>query len=563
MRRMTVRNERSLYKRKCDAPGHTEELVSVFSPEKKLTVYDDRYWWSDAWNPVDYGREYDFSKPFFLQFRELLERVPLISLSITNMADCSYCNVSEGDKDCYLISATWHNEHVLYSNRVASNKDCMDLYASNSNELCYELVHCEKCYKTKWSRDCVECADSALLYNCVGCNNCFGCTNLRNKSYYFFNEPCTKEDYAKKVAQFDMGSRAGVRTAQKRYEEVLARSIRRFAMIFKSTDVTGDNAVNAKNCRMCFDMTGSPSAEDSKFLAWGGIGIKDSYDGGPGIGDTAEQLYDATDTGIESSRTFFTNVVYGSFDVEYSINCHGSHHLFGCYGIRNKQYCILNREYSKEEYEALMPRIREHMNLMPFIGGKRQESDDKAITYKYGEFFPPELALFAYNETIAQEYYPLTKEQALERGFPWRDPDPRHYSVTLSPANVSDGIRNVTDDILKQTVGCAHGGTCTHQCTEAFRVIKDELAFYRSQNIPLPQLCYNCRHYARLAQRNPLKLWHRKCQCAGAKSEKDVYANTAPHFHGSNHCPNEFETTYAPERPEVVYCENCYQAEVV
>jgi hypothetical protein len=41
------------------------------------------------------------------------------------------------------------------------------------------------------------------------------------------------------------------------------------------------------------------------------------------------------------------------------------------------------------------------------------------------------------------------------------------------------------------------------------------------------------------------------------------YANTIAHFHGNEPCPNEFETSYAPERQEIVYCENCYNAEIV
>ena len=43
------------------------------------------------------------------------------------------------------------------------------------------------------------------------------------------------------------------------------------------------------------------------------------------------------------------------------------------------------------------------------------------------------------------------------------------------------------------------------------------------------------------------------------------YRNTADHIHHKKEepCPNEFETTYAPERPEIVYCEQCYLREVV
>ena len=108
-------------------------------------------------------------------------------------------------------------------------------------------------------------------------------------------------------------------------------------------------------------------------------------------------------------------------------------------------------------------------------------------------------------------------------------------------------------------------GTCNEQCTTAFKIIKSELDFYRKMNLPLPRLCPNCRHYQRIKQRNPLKLWHRKCMCNGSTSSPNnnstihQYNNTVIHTHGNEPCPNEFETTYSPDRPEIVYCEACYQ----
>ncbi|MBI4119570.1 MAG: hypothetical protein HY456_01835 [Parcubacteria group bacterium] len=50
--------------------------------------------------------------------------------------------------------------------------------------------------------------------------------------------------------------------------------------------------------------------------------------------------------------------------------------------------------------------------------------------------------------------------------------------------------------------------------------------------------------------------------CTGRESDNEVYENATDHFHGEDHCPNEFETSYAPERSEIVYCEQCYNAEV-
>ncbi len=95
-------------------------------------------------------------------------------------------------------------------------------------------------------------------------------------------------------------------------------------------------------------------------------------------------------------------------------------------------------------------------------------------------------------------------------------------------------------------------------------------------NLPLPRLCPNCRHYERLKYRNPLKLWKRVCACNGQmanssavanamadKKGQMVYKNTITHFHGDNKCPNEFETSFSPDRPEIVYCESCYNSEVV
>jgi hypothetical protein len=136
----------------------------------------------------------------------------------------------------------------------------------------------------------------------------------------------------------------------------------------------------------------------------------------------------------------------------------------------------------------------------------------------------------------------------------------------------------VSDDILNEIIGCEHGGTCNHQCTTAFRLISDELQFYRRMKLPLPRRCPNCRYAERMQRTNPVELWHRKCMCAGStsspqagrkseawdsKSEAFVYENTATHFHGEEVCPNEFETSYSPDRPEIVYCESCYNTEVV
>lgn len=553
-RRISFRNERTLYKRKCNAPGHGEEILSVFSPDKPFTVYDDRYWWSDAWDPCAHGAAYDFNKPFFAQFRELLERVPLISLSVTNMSNSSYCNVAEGEKDCYLVSAGEGDERVRYSNRIVLSRDAQDIYIGDADELCYELVNCVKCYRTFFSFQCNECHNSAFLYDCTNCESCFGCTNLKNKSYHIFNQPYLKEECQKKMGEFDLGSYSAVTALRAKYEVLRRDALHRFAHNLKSVNVTGDNINQGKNIKDAFDIMGP--FEDGRFLSWGGKNAKDMYDCSPGCGFNMERAYECVDSGLNANRLYFVNVVYSSSDVYYSINCHASKNLFGCYGIRQGEYCILNKKYSKEEYNELTQKIKKHMEEMPYV-------DAAGRVYKYGEYFPAETSPFAYNESIAQDYVPLTKERAAALKFPWREERERNYTITKQASELPDNIKEVTDFILQETIGCEHGGTCNEQCATAFRLTPDELEFYKHLGLPLPRLCFSCRHAQRLKMRNPMKLWHRACDCAGAGSKNGARENVAQHPHGAGPCPNEFETSYAPDRPEIVYCEQCYQAEAI
>jgi hypothetical protein len=235
--------------------------------------------------------------------------------------------------------------------------------------------------------------------------------------------------------------------------------------------------------------------------------------------------------------------------------CFSSKNLFGCIGLRGKQYCILNKQYTKEEYFKLVPKIIEQMNAMPY-------KDKKGIVYKYGEFFPNELSPFAYNETIAQEYFTKTKEEIIKNGYDYRATLEKDYKATIQSKDLPDHIKDVPDSIIDEIISCPNDGDEKTQCTKAFRIIKPELDFLKNNNIALPRYCPNCRHYKRLRQRNPFHLWHSKCQCAGAGSKNKKYKNTIEHTHGTDPCQNEFETSYAPDRPEIVYCEKCYQQEV-
>ena len=555
MRRTIWRNERALYKRSCDLCDSA--VISIYRPENyKCRVYCPKCWWSDKYDPLVFGRTYNFSAPFFQQFELLLREEPVVSLNGKNNVDTDYFNYASDLKNCYLVFSSINVENGNYFARGRHVKDVMDIWQTRHSERCYSTIECNKCFNLSFSQYCDGCSDSLFLYDCRNCSNCVACCNLRNKQHCIFNQQYSKEEYEAKLKEMNLASYTGLRKTQ---EEFVGRFYlnfpKRYAMITKSANAQGHNLANVNNCQHCFEA--QDDIKDCKYLVLVADRVSEVFDttyGGFGMELGLETV------GCVGNNLRFCSHAWYSYDIQYSHNCIDSNNLFGCIGLRNKQYCILNKQYSKEEYEALVPKIIEQMNNMPY-------QDKKGRVYKYGEFFPAELSPFCYNETIAQEYFPLTKEQALEQGYSWRDPEPRNYQIDLTTAQLPDNIKDVLDDIVGKVIECTHQGKCHEQCTEAFRIIPQELQFYRRMNLPLPRLCPNCRHYQRLKQRNPLKLWKRQCQCQGklgrGQTPAQTYQNTCQHEHGDGPCQNTFETSYAPDRPEIVYCEECYLKEVV
>lgn len=561
IRRMTWRNERMFWKAKDSITQ--KETFSMFPSSAGLKIYGKEYWWSDKWDAAEFGRDYDFSVPFFVQLKALMRDVPWFNLSMENTISSDYSNNAINIKDCYLSFDVGNSERLSYCTGTNNSRDSFDLTACNACEHSAHDFYCTGCYQTFYSVNCQECQDVWFSKDLTGCANCFGCMNLRNKSYYIFNKPYAKEDYFKELEKLNTGSYRSVQEIRGKAHDLWMQFPVKYMRGRHNVRISGDYLYNSTELHESFWVKES---EQSKYLQSCSFGpTKDSYDLTTcGLG--AELCYEGLTVGVQTAKVKFSWLAYTQvYQSEYCMNCHHVSDCFGCVGLQNKQYCILNKQYSKGDYEALVAKIIRHMSDMPYL-------DKRGRKFAYGEFYPPELSPFAYNETLAQEYFPLKKEEVIDKGYVWRDAEERTYQITIQPEELFDRVKDVPDSILHEVIGCEHAssealakgdrGTCVHQCTSAFKIIPRELEFYRAHALPLPRLCPNCRHAERIVQRNPMKLWHRSCQCGGERSTNGVYKNQTEHFHQSIACPNEFETSYAPEKKEIVYCEQCYQQEV-
>ena len=539
-RRLYHYNKRTLYKGVCGLCK--KETFSMYHESEPITIYCNTCWWSDGWDPFSYARPYDFSKTFFIQMKEMLDVVPWMALGVEQptMINSPYCNGAGRLKNCYLTFFADMCEDSFYCDTCTSVKNCFDCYMAYESEHCYECVDIRKCYRTFYSIDCEESLDIYFSKNLVGCSNCFGCTNLRNKNYCIDNVQYSKEEYNQKIIEL---TDFYVKDVNITLEETYKNSLKypqKYMHGKQNIEVTGDYTSYSKNSKTIYQSNG---VEDSKYCFLNYLSpVKDCYDY-CFYGENAIEVYETIKSGTNLNHVLFSNGCFpeGHF-LEYCHYCVGCHNIFGCIGLRNKEYCIFNKQYSKEEYFELREKIIEQMNTMLYV-------NSSGVVYKYGEFFPIEFSPFTYNESIIQEIFPLSEKEALTQGFRWRKRKERNYTITIKNIEILKNIKEVDDSITNQIIECAHS---SDSCTEAFRITQEEIKFYKQMNLSLPLYCPNCRHERRLKMRNPMKLYNRECMC-----DKENH-----HNHSDVRCEEKFKTTYSSNMSEIVYCEKCYQQEV-
>ncbi|MEI7765519.1 MAG: hypothetical protein WCI93_02945 [bacterium] len=510
-RRLVFRNERTLYKRSCDLCK--KDMITVYSPESNFQVYCHDCWWCDKWDPKDYAMDYDLSKPFFEQFKELQKKVPRLGMMVLNNVRSDYTNGSAENKDCYLVFATDYCEDCMYGRLIQRSKFCVDCAFMHESELCYECIDSRNCFKCMFSEQCQTSSDLMFCYNMRDSSNCIFCTNGRHLTNAILNVKYEKEEFEKKKAEI-LSSYENIEKAKKEFTELKKKTIMKFATQTKCNNITGDylhnchqgvmlyDTYDSKNCSYMTDTENPMDSQDCNNFYY-----------------KSEFCYNVMGS-MQMSKV--KNCAFGFYsnETEYCENCYNLTSAFGCDAIRKGEYMILNKTYSKEKYYELKEKIITELK------------NDKT----YGQFFPASLAPFAYNETLAHDFFPLTKDEAIKRDFRWEDKTTGTYGKeTIKKGEIPSSIENVDEKILNEILIC-------EECNKNFRITQAELSFYKRMNLPLPHKDFECRHKERMSKRNPRKLWHRKCMKDG--------------------CQNEFETSYAPGRPEIVFCERCYQNEV-
>lgn len=503
-RRLAHLNHYHLFRGTCAATG--KPVVMHYPPGSPFRVIEQAHWHSDAVDNREFGRQFDFTRPFFEQFAELQQDVPRPALftDYTRDENSEFTNFAGRNKDCYLIFDSDENRDCLYSTGLNSSTNTLDCYRAEGIELGYELIDCQKCYRSAFLMNCSGCSDSYFLANCTGCRSCAFCSNLKQKTFHIYNEPVSEEAYRAFVGRFR--SHRALSESRTAFHEFRGQFLQRAVRGQRNEDVVGNYLTDSKKAFWAFDCR---SVWDVRYCYQAFMQVKDSMDCNEG--GEVELAYNSTTVGYGAYHIRCSMMSLSQLQcLTYCALCfHGCAHLFGCIGLKRQQFAILNLPYSEQEYRRLSGQIVEHMKE----------------TGEWGEFFPASLSTVPYNLSLAQQFFPLTPEESARRGLRWLE-----LPVSVDQASCTPVPDSIDDFALDES----HITQC-EGCSKPFKLLPAELRAYADLGISAPRSCFLCRNTARHKLRAPRRLVERRCDSCGTMVMTALTETMAAHV-GCERC---------------------------
>ncbi|MFA5778319.1 MAG: hypothetical protein WC870_02430 [Candidatus Paceibacterota bacterium] len=497
-------------KGKSDLSGNN--LITILPERSRYPIYTFNEWIGDGWDAIKFGYNYKENESFFKQMKDLQEKIPRPHQIGSKNINCDWCDDVWSCKNCYLSRSMLGCEYLLYSYRNYRVKNSIDVTVCFDCEKCYDTSECHKSYKLFYSKHSRDCIDSYFLYDCRNCQNCFMCWNLRNKSYCIENRQYSKSEYEEKIKSFNLGSYDSIQSFKNKFEAITKKEVvHRPNFNFKIYNSDGDYIEDCKNCHNCFTVMES---EDCFNMARGGF-HKSSIDVSGSMSlELSGNCSLCQPNGYSLKYSSWSSARYS----EYLDLCLDCEYCFGCVGLKKKKYCILNKQYSREEYGKLR-------NKIVFDMKKNGE---------YGKFFPYSMSMGPFNFSTSYGYFPKTREEEiLKLGGYWEKPDESRIEG-ISTSELPDDIKDVTDIITIQALICPKTGW-------RFNVTKDELLFYKENNIPLPRKHFDVRTMERMQYLTVLKAFPYNCFFC----KKEIMAYYLPEWGYKN-----------------IACEKCYKQNI-
>lgn len=282
---------------------------------------------------------------FYKELQRLLYRYPKSPSEIKDSENSDYGDYLAFCKNMFVAFDCAHSSDCMYVYDSYIAKNCVDCDYAVESELCYESVDPFKCFNSDYIEYGVNVRDSMYSVNCINCNDIFGCVNLQNKSYCLFNRQLSEAEYRQKVTLYKKWPAEKILSL---VEELKLRyPLTQTREAHNENSAYGNYSHYNKNSYMIFD------GAHNEACAY----LYDSHHNSTCFDMTCS--YNDNTLGyqlVDSINLFNCNFAVRSSnaqDSSYIFDCKNVKNCIGCVGLSNKQYCILNRQLNKDDYERI------------------------------------------------------------------------------------------------------------------------------------------------------------------------------------------------------------------
>lgn len=449
-------------------------LISIYPPNTwRVQIIDRELFEKERHNITKYGKEYDFSLGFFENFQNLFISIPLPNLlHVWNNENCDYVDTAVNSKDSYLsFVVAWDCSNVQYSFMVRENStDVLNsAYVIINNASVFQSLSVINSFQIFFSRYISNSNNIWFSSNLVWCSECIFCYDMENISYAIKNTVFEKTEYF-------------------RQKQIILQEKDKYQLYFDSVSKIG--AIQAsKNCTWSSILASDNLANAyfvNNLVVWNNIMFAWSLaDGGNCYdifmaGKWTKHCYWVVNFGGNPEHIYCSLGIGFSFYMFYCMFCDNCSFCFGCIGLINKQYCVFNIQYSKEQWNELVEKIFSSIEKAGLLG----------------EYFPATMNPFYFNDTFAFLFGDFEKELMKQQWFLWRD-DIMKTDIPIDVEIVSfsdlekyeflniEGKYYIDPIILTKTIQDTSGNF--------FKVTRMEYDFLVKYELPLPREHYLTR----------------------------------------------------------------------
>lgn len=418
----------------------------------------------------DYGRDFVWDRDFFVQLQELSSTVPCPSvLHIGNNENCDFCETAVHAKDAYLSSIVTHgSEKVLYSDVV--REWCRNVlnscYVQYNSENIYCCLGIETSYQIFYSRFINNSNNIWFSTNLIGCSECLFCNGLENKKFCIENRELEESEYRKQKSEI-LAKKSHFLSWYKNLINIKWTN-------YNSTNVSGSNIIESENVENGFVVMRMKNARN--VLLWWGIEVANNIYDHFLWGVIKDNIVWVTNCGGWSEHIYVSANIGFSNNIYYSIGLDSCSFCLWCVSLKNKQYCILNKQYTKEDWYTKVEEI--------FQGMEKNGT--------FGEFFPGYINPFYFNDTFGGLLSKnITENDAVQRGYLWRKENEK--------ADIPAWLRQIGTRDLDTFQGFDQEGNWNIDASivdsviiddrqDYYRIMPLELSFLQKYGLPIPEI---------------------------------------------------------------------------